>query len=397
MVFRKDKMNKKDECPIHFRIIKNRKVSYIASSLMVHIDLWDTEKNKIKSKHPNSARLNSFLSNKFTELQDQVFEHETLSKTTTNKQLKEKVYGKVPVLFFPFAETAYLEFKTAGKIGTYDKNKSIIQKLSDYAENTGLTFQDIDTEYLYKYETYLRVKKNNKTNTCINSFKLINQMFKKAYNRDLIDLSINPFNKFKIKEEKTHREYLTETELKLIEDYHHKPGTKVEMHKDMFVFAAYAGGIRVSDMLQLKWKDFDGASLNITMQKTGGQISIKVPQKALDIMNKYAPLSPSPNKYIFPNLPEDLDMKDPLAIDKALSRSSALINKNLNIISEKSNLNKHISFHISRHTWATRALRKGISIDKVSKLMGHSQIKETQIYAKIVNEELDKAMDLFND
>ena len=60
-------------------------------------------------------------------------------------------------------------------------------------------------------------------------------------------------------------------------------------------------------------------------------------------------------------------------------------------------MQKNLSFHISRHTWATRALRKGVSIDKVSKLMGHAQIKETQVYAKIVNEELDKAMDVFDD
>mgnify|MGYP000845669624 FL=1 len=73
-----------------------------------------------------------------------------------------------------------------------------------------------------------------------------------------------------------------------------------------------------------------------------------------------------------------------------------LFRSSLKALEEDSELGKHISFHISRHTWATRALRKGISIDKVSKLMGHAQIKETQIYAKIVNEELDKAMDVFN-
>ena len=51
---------------------------------------------------------------------------------------------------------------------------------------------------------------------------------------------------------------------------------------------------------------------------------------------------------------------------------------------------------MSRHTWAVRALQKGISIDKVSKIMAHSAIRETQIYAKIVNEDLDIAMDIFN-
>ena len=73
----------------------------------------------------NSNRLNSFLSNKFTELQDQVYEHETLSKSLTSRQLKEKIYGKKPTDFLKFADEACELYLQAGKIGTYDKNKSI--------------------------------------------------------------------------------------------------------------------------------------------------------------------------------------------------------------------------------------------------------------------------------
>ncbi len=164
----------------------------------------------------------------------------------------------------------------------------------------------------------------------------------------------------------------------------------------MFVFAAYTGGVRVSDMLQLKWKDFDGTNLNITMRKTGGQISVKVPNKALDILKKYQAANPSKNSYIFPELDENLNLNDARELDSALSSATAHINKNLKTIAAKAGINKKLSFHISRHTWATRALRKGISIDKVSKLMGHSNLKDTQIYAKIVSSELDKAMDVFN-
>ena len=80
-----------------------------------------------------------------------------------------------------------------------------------------------------------------------------------------------------------------------------------------------------------------------------------------------------------------------------ISGATAIVNKNLKIISKLAEIDKNISFHLSRHTFATRALTKGISIDKVSKLLGHSSIKETQIYAKIINTELDKAMDVFNE
>ena len=88
-------------------------------------------------------------------------------------------------------------------------------------------------------------------------------------------------------------------------------------------------------------------------------------------------------------------MKVKVYLKEALIAGSA--NKNLKAITKKASIEKHISFHSSRHTWATRALRKGMRIEHVSKLMGHANIKITQIYAKIVSSDLDNAMNVFND
>ena len=186
VVFRKDKINKKGLAPIHFRIIKDRKVSYIASTILIPEDSWDFDKQKIKGKHQNSARLNSLITHKFAELQDSVYEYETNHKSTTTSQLKESIYGKKPLFFFAFAEKANEPFLKDGKIGTYDKNKAIIAKLKTFANTAALTFQDITPDYLSKYQRYLKDTLNNKTNTANNSLKFINQMFKQAYNQDLI-------------------------------------------------------------------------------------------------------------------------------------------------------------------------------------------------------------------
>ena len=59
-------------------------------------------------------------------------------------------------------------------------------------------------------------------------------------------------------------------------------------------------------------------------------------------------------------------------------------------------ITKQISFHTARHSWAVRALQKGMRIEYVSKLMGHASVKNTEVYAKVLNEELDKAMEVFN-
>ena len=107
-------------------------------------------------------------------------------------------------------------------------------------------------------------------------------------------------------------------------------------------------------------------------------------------------ISNKPADYIFPFLKNNLDYSDPTVLFNAISSNTACANKNLKMIGAKAGIEKHISFHSSRHTFATRALKKGMRIEYVSKLLGHTNLKTTQIYAKIVNEELDKAMDVFN-
>ncbi len=397
IIYRKDKLNKKGEAPIHLRIIKDRKINYISTGIMVTEDHWDEKNNRIRGKHKNSARLNSFISNKFTELQDQVFEHDTISKSLTGRQLRDKIYGKKATDFFTFSDDAVERYLRSGKIGTYDKNCSIIKKLKVYAKERPLAFQEITPEFLINYEKYLKEHHHNSTNTVYKDFKFIRRLFNDAYSQDLIEHQIIPFNKYKMKTEKTHRSYLTEDELILIEDLKLTPGTRIELHRDMFVFAAYVGGLRVSDVLQLQWKHFDGKHINFTIMKTGTQLSIKVPNKSLEILNKYKPAIAAHNSFVFPMFPAEINLDNARELDTEISRATSYINKNLRIIATKLELNKKVSFHVSRHTFATRALRKGISIDKVSKIMGHAAIRETQIYAKIVSSELDKAMDVFND
>jgi integrase/recombinase XerD len=397
IVYRKDKLNKKGEAPIHFRIIKDRKISYISSGIMLPEENWDFAKNKIKGKHTNSARLNSFLSNKYAELQDQVFEHETISKSTTTRQLKEKIYGKKPEDFFAFANEAVGNYKADGKISTYITHCSTIRTLREYAKNQSLMFQDITPDFLAKYERYLQTTQKLKTNTIHKHLKFLRKLFNDALRSEKIEYQHNPFTKYKLKLAKTSRSFLNDEELKAIEDVPTVPGERMDLHKQMFIFAAYTGGLRVSDVLKLRWKNFDGTHINIAIHKTKSQLSIKLPNKAIEIINKYHSKTTKQTDFIFPMLSNGIDLDDPQISYNQISSATAYVNKNLKLLAKKAEIEKPLSFHISRHTWATRALRKGISIDKVSKLMGHAQIRETQIYAKIVNAELDKAMDVFND
>jgi len=395
-VFRKDKVNKNGNAPIHFRIIKNRRISYISSGIMIPVNHWDEKNKRIKGIHPHSGRLNSLLSNRFAELQDHVLELETTSRLQTSRQIRDRIFGMKPVDFFEFAQKAIIQYKLEGKIGTHDRTLTIINKIKKYSKASNLSFHDITLEFLSKYEKYLRKELLNKTNTIHANLKFIRKLFNDAIREDIIEYKVSPFRKYKLRTEKTQRTYLTEQELQLIENFSCPPHSKIALHRDMFIFAAYTGGLRISDVLCLKWINFDGTHIHITIKKTGAQLSIKVPNKGLSIIDKYKPEKPKKNGFIFPIFPENFNLDDEMALDLGISRGTAYINKHLKIISKKIELGKNISFHTSRHAFAVMALRKGISIDKVSKLMAHAAIRETQIYAKVVNEDLDKAMDTFN-
>ena len=396
IVCRKDKVNKKGEAPIHYRLIKDRKVSYLASGTMIPLEDWDFDKNKIKSRHPNSARKNFELSAKITELQGEVISNETATKSLTTNQLRSKLYGKKPTDFYVIAEEVLESYESNGNVGTHDKCKSIINKLRTYNNDKSIFFQDITVDYLTKYEKYLRVTLGNKTNTVHKDLKFIRRIFNEAIKRDMIEMSISPFYKFKIKLEKTSRTFLTDDELQLIEELEIKAGTLIKCHRDMFVFACYAGGLRVSDDLKLKWGHLDGEYLLIDIKKTKEQLRLKLPDAALKIVKTFQKDDSLPNNYIFPVLENGLNEKDARLFDNAITCATSLINKNLKIISKRAKVDKSISFHISRHTWATKALRLGVPIEIVSKILAHANLRETMIYAKIVNSQMDKAMDLFN-
>ncbi len=400
IVFRKDKINSKGVAPIHFRLIKNRKVSYIASGHSVHIDDWDESNKMIKvTKRPDLDKhtirsINAQIFNRFNELQQDVLELDVEHRRISTKQLKEKVLGQAPKPFYPFADEYAERINIENRIGTYDRVRTVIKKMKKFRKE--LHFSEVTPVFLKEYETYL-TKQGNRINTIHSNFKIIRAIYNEAFRQGLVKFEDNPFLRYKMKTEKTTRVYLTEEELKKFEEVAVTTGTKMELHKDMFIFSCYTGGLRISDILQLQWKHFDGTHINFNVKKTNSQIVIKVPNKGLEIFKKYHKKGLRPNDFIFDILPATIYKEGAKALDLALSSATAYIDKNLKILQEKAEIEKKISFHTSRHTWATRALRKGVSIDKVSKLMGHAAIKETQVYAKIVSEELDKAMDVFND
>lgn len=391
------KLNKKGEAPIYLRIIKDRKPSYISLGYYIRPEDWDETKSIVKKSHPNSSRLNNFIAEKLADAQGHTLDLESKEKGVNTKAMKKAVVGEASPSFLKFLDRFIVAQEKKAKIGTQNAVKAVIAKIKEYVGTNDLLFDDLSVSWLKGYETYMRKHFKNSTNTVHANFKVIRRILNDAINEDLFPFEKNPFHRFKMKTEKTHIEYMTDTELKAIEALQLTAGSKMDIHRDMYVFAAYAGGIRISDILQMRWKNFDGEKINMQAQKTGGVISVKVPKAGLVILEKYAPQEPNDEHFIFPVLNNDVDYSDPKFLHRTLSSSATYTNKDLKKIAEAAKVNKRLHFHTSRHTFATSALRKGMRLEYASKLMGHSDLRTTQIYAKIVNEELDKAMEIFNE
>jgi integrase/recombinase XerD len=398
LMLKENKVNEKGEMPLYIRIIKGRKAKFISIGIKVHPDLWNKDKLRVKGQYPNSGRVNALIAKKMSDAESAALEIETKNKSVSSKRIKEALMGKPSVSLIKFIEDYLSDLKVNGKMGTHDKVNATLLKLKTFLKNSDLSFDDFDLAFLKKYERYLRDKLNNGPNTIHSNLKIFRKIFNDAVREDIIELQENPFTKYKLSWQKTTKEYLTEEELTAIENLQLKNGTVMEVHRDMFVFAAYAGGIRISDILKLQWANYDDTHIKFTTQKNTEQIQIQLPSKAQEIIAHYSTSQPNRKKtdFIFPLFRNGVDYSSPAILFKAISSGTAYVNKNLKEIAKKAGIEKHISFHSSRHTWATRALKKGMRIEYVSKLMGHGSLKTTMIYAKIVNSELDKAMDVFN-
>jgi integrase len=397
ILLKMNKINKKGEAPLYLRIIKDRKAKFVSLGYTIHPDFWDAKKEAVLSKHPNSARLNNFITKKKAEASDVALRLETESKYVPPKKIKQEILGKSSVNFFEYAEAFNSKVLSENKVGTYNKTKGMLSKLETYIGKRDFTLDEITVHFLKSYEEYLRTTLKNSTNTIHSNLKMIRRIMNLAIEEELFPFEKSPFLRYKLKLEKTTKVFLTEDELKAIEEVSLLENSMMDHHRNMYVFACYVGGLRVSDLLQLRWENFDGKHITLETQKTKDPISIRVPNKGLEILNRYKTDEKESNHFIFPFLDNKLDYSDAKLLHNSISAKTAYANNDLKDIAKKAKIKKHISMHTSRHTWATRALRKGIRIEYVSKLMGHASIQTTQIYAKIVNKELDEAMDVFND
>jgi len=397
VILKEKRLTKKGEAPLWLRIIKDRKPKYIALGIKLKPKDWDDKKERVKAPHPNSQRMNNFIAHKVAEAEGVLLELETNARYVSPKKVKDSVLGRCSESFIKYAEKNLKRLENQGKMGTMLTHKVTLAKLKTYLNGKDLIFDELTVPFLKDYHDYLRDDLKNGVNTIHCNLKNIRKLCYDAERDEILTWDKNPFRKYKLKTEYSEKNFLSEEELRKVEELELDPNKVIYHSRNMYVFACYTGGIRISDLLQLKWNNYDGERLSICTQKTDTILTILVPDKARKLIEQYITGDTQPTDFIFPFLKNYIDYSEPKVLHKAISSANAFINSHLAEISKKLEFNKRMNFHTSRHTWATRALRKGMRIEYVSKLMAHTNIKTTQIYAKIVNEELEEAMAIFND
>jgi site-specific recombinase XerD len=207
-----------------------------------------------------------------------------------------------------------------------------------------------------------------------------------------------PFSKLTLKKDTEKRVFLNKEQIAKLTNLDLKEGKKADLWRDLFIFSIYAGGLRFSDVIELQYSNYNEEEQRIkkVIRKTGRLHQFKIGKVAIDILNKYIKKDKEHDDYIFPIV------TDKKAYNKSeetryfiSSRENHSANFQLNRMGKMLKLPFSLSFHLSRHSFATNALNNGMRIEHVSKLMDHTNISTTQIYAKIISEELDKAVDSY--
>lgn len=247
-----------------------------------------------------------------------------------------------------------------------------------------VSLKDVDKDFCLSYLQYLRTAKTKygkpySRGTADGYFRALHTILNYAVRNDMIQY--NPIDKIdreeKIKVPETSRAFLTVDEIrKLIET-----PTKNETLKRAFLFACFCG-LRLSDVCALQWGNITHEngiySVSLTMKKTGRPITVPLSKEAL----KWLPVREgweSDNDNVF-----------------SFAANLTFVGRCLRKWAKDAGITKHVTFHKARHTFATMMLTLGADLYTVSKLLGHTDITTTQIYAKLVDQKKVDAVNLIN-
>jgi len=393
IVLRKKK-NKDGTYPLAIRITKDRASSYIYTGHNIQLGQWDAINKKVKKNHPNSARLNNLLSAKYAEVNDKLLDLETKKNDVSSSSIKRGLSSTKHGTFFKQA-TIYLDqLKKNGKFNRHSADKPRIERFREFLGGADIAFAEIYPSLLKRFKAYLKGTRDITDRTVINHLVVIRTIFNQAIGANVADRKYYPFGKGKIviKFPDSLKIGLTAEKVKTIEDLHLIPNTELDHARNKWLFSFYFAGMRVSDLLRLKWSDFHNDRLHYLMGKNDKGDSLKVPEKALNILKKYQRDNPKHN-LVFPDLEVMSNLNNSYEVQKRISQKLKIINENLVKVAELAGIDTKLTMHIARHTFGNISGEK-IPLQMLQKLYRHTSITTTIGYqANFIHKDADEALD----
>ncbi len=415
--------NKAGKYAVLLRITQDKKHKRLKTSVELNRKSdWNMKSQKVRSSEPNSAKWNDVLEKEIENAKSKYRELKEGGQATTDKIKSEITAAEKTSSFLEYARKRTQEIYDAGGIRNWKKYKSFCNKLEAYQTNRkgqliDLTFAEITPAYLAKFEAYFHTLRNEREpdkmlhpNTILVNFNIFRSLIKRAIEVEgLMKPEKNPFLNYRVVGVKTLKDKLDIEEIERIEALKLDGGSLLWHCRNYFLFSFYCAGIRVGDLIQLRWGNISAEGrICYEMGKNHKVRDLKLVEQAKRILSYYHWKGAKPAEYIFPLLNNDAvwakavtqEEKDCLPTElkvqlfTQISAKNALINKELKKIAQLAGIEKKLSFHISRHSFAKAAKQSGVDNSKVKDLLAHSSLKITEGYmGNFDTSENDKAIE----
>ncbi|HWD86794.1 MAG TPA: site-specific integrase [Mucilaginibacter sp.] len=386
--------------PISVRITINRKPSYIMTGQKLdNLNQWDSKMQRVRKSHPNSVRLNNFLLSEIAKANDKALELETKGLASSKKvKVGLKPIEVLPVYFKDVARQYLKDQEALGNYESYATEDGRFKRLYDFAKNDNLTFNEITVEFLQRYRIYLKQCKKPRYNentpekpisdrTVTNYLISVRTIFNRAISAKLISKDIYPFGgkgNISIRLSGSSKIGLEEAEIKKLEQLDLSEYSEIYHHaRNIWLLEFYFAGMRVTDCLLLKWNDFQNGRLYYQMSKNGEHGSVKVPDKAIAILDRYRDSQNAATNIhglIFPFLKDIRSLDERLEVRRKIAFAVKRLNKAMSKIMTMIGSTKNASQHKARHSFAQRAEEKEIHPKVLQKMYRHESILTTMIY-----------------
>lgn len=387
-MIRKAQQKKSGEVPVFARITMSGQRTEFNINRSVNPKDWNPSKGNSKGRSKRDVELNNYLDSirvRISEIHAQLIKDEEVINPNVIKQhfLGKAEGPKMLCGVFNYVNEQHRERYDRGDIcdGTYLRWKRCAEYLSEFIKKRegrdDIPIKKLTSGMIDDFEHFLRVSKGNSNNTAIRYVRYLKKVSRVALANKWLDE--DPFIDKHYSRTSTNREHLSEVEVRRIMSLDLSEIPRLDQVRDTFVFCCFTG-LAFADVSTLT-RDFiltdDNGEMWIRKprQKTGEVSTIPLLEIPRMLMHKYE--------------------THPTVVAKGIVLpviSNQRMNSYLAEIADLARIKKHLTTHIARHTFATISLRNHVPIESISKMLGHSDIQTTQIYAKMVDEAISEDM-----